>query len=274
MERWAVITGATGGIGGAFAERLRAEGFQLLLVGRRDAELHGLKQRYPEAETFACELADRADTLRLCERVRELGDAVDTVVANAGTISPGPFAEQPLEEFERVVEVSLHGSVRVIHAALPQMIARGSGTIIANVSLGGIIALENYTGYSAAKFGMRGFLWSLWSEVRDKGVDVIGVYPGAIDTPMLREEARHPHGSALNFMGTPRKPMDVADAALKARGTDKLEVYLPYTDSLLSRGLAWTPRWLRRIGPKLVASGEKGRKRYLQSIDEADRENA
>ena len=273
-DRWAVITGASGAIGAVFAERLAAQGFQLLLTGRNEEKLRALARRFEGAEAFPCDLGNRADTLRLCARVRALGPALHTVVANAGAVSPGPLADKSLEELERVIDVGLYGSARVIHAALPQLVARGEGTIIANVSMGGIIALENYTGYSAAKFGMRGFLWSLWSEVRDKGVDVIGVYPGAIDTPMLREEARHPHGSALNFMGTPRKPMDVADAALKARGTDKLEVYLPYTDSLLSRGLAWTPRWLRRIGPKLVASGEKGRKRYLQSIDEADRENA
>lgn len=267
MDRWAVITGATGGIGAAFAQRLHEEGFKLLLVGRRADRLADFEARFPGAETFACDLSDRTDTLRLCDRIRELGPELDTVVANAGAVSPGPLAEKTLEEVEQVVDVALYGSVRVIHAALPALLERGRGTIIANVSLGGIIALENYTGYSIAKFGMRGFLWSLWSEMQGKGIDVIGVYTGAVDTDMLRTEARHPHGSPLNFMGTPMKAEDVAAAALKARGTNRLEVHLPYGDSVLSRVLAWKPRWLGRVAPRLVASGEKGRKRYLDSID-------
>ena len=266
MERWAVVTGATGGIGGAFARRLHAEGFKLLLVGRRAERLSELETELSGSEAFPCNLADRAETMRLCDRIRELGAELDTVVANAGTVSPGPLASKAIEEVEEVVDVALYGSVRVIHAALPAMLERGSGTIIANVSLGGIIALENYTGYSIAKFGMRGFLWSLWSELQGKGVDVIGIYTGAVDTDMLRKEARHSYGSPLNFMGTPMKAEAVVDAALKARGTNRLEVHLPYSDSLLSRVLAWKPRWLGRIAPRLVASGEKGRKRYLASL--------
>jgi short-subunit dehydrogenase len=142
------------------------------------------------------------------------------------------------------------------------MKAQGRGHIVATVSMGGILSLPGSAAYSAAKAGLRAYLAALRTELRGTGVAVSGIYPSAVDTPMLLHEATH-DGSLLNFFGKVSTADDVADVferALRRRG---LEHYLPYGDSVLCRLLETFP-WIvpPLLGPA-EALGRRGRAKYL-----------
>ncbi|MEM7279669.1 MAG: SDR family oxidoreductase, partial [Pseudomonadota bacterium] len=119
--------------------------------------------------------------------------------------------------------------------------------------------------YSATKFALRGFLASLQAELKTSGIHVSGIYPGAIDTPMLRYEAQE-GGSALNFIAPPATPEEVTKAFFKLLKRPKLEVYVPHSGSLSARFFAGVlPAIANKMIPGLERKGEKGRQRYLKS---------
>ena len=143
------------------------------------------------------------------------------------------------------------------------MAERGSGQILSIVSAAGLIALPGSAAYSASKFGLRGFLASARLELAPRGVKVNAIFPGAVDTPMLRYEATH-GGSVLNFLNKSVLTTDqVAAAAMHAIDRDKAEVYVPYSDGIIGRLAGSLPWLLPRLIPLLEAEGVKGHARFL-----------
>ena len=262
----AIITGAGGGVGGAFARQLDERGYQLTLLTRDATNVAALAgQLAHKPDIIACDFNDEK-AFRAARAAISAHDAFDLVVTNAGYVMPSPVAVIDPEEFEKHINVNLRGGMYVIQAALPKMVARGHGMILANVSMGAIIALQNYAAYSAGKFGMRGFLWALSNELKGTGVQLCGMYSSAVDTPMLRYEAQHEYGTPLNFMGRISTADEVAAHALRNLENPKLESYLPYGDSWTSRLLLFFPRYLEKVTPMFVKSGIKGRVKYLEKL--------
>jgi short-subunit dehydrogenase len=132
--------------------------------------------------------------------------------------------------------------------------------------MGGIISLPGSATYSAAKAGLRAFLTALSAELTGTGVRVAGVYPSGVDTPMLRLEARH-GGSMLNFVGKVFTVPEVVGAYEKALTGRRLEVYLPYADSITTRLANLVPGASNRIIPLFERYGRRGPARYLARID-------
>ena len=119
--------------------------------------------------------------------------------------------------------------------------------------------------YSASKFGLRGFLTALSEEVAHRGVAVRCVFPGAVDTPMLRYEATH-GGSPLNFLNHDvLTPAAVATACMKAMDGKRLETHLPFSDGVTSRLVGALPGLIPLLLPHLQKKGEAGMQRYLRS---------
>jgi 2-dehydro-3-deoxy-L-rhamnonate dehydrogenase (NAD+) len=262
----AIITGAGGGVGSAFARQLNAKGYQLTLLTRDKANIETLARELShQPDIIVCDFNDEM-AFRAARDTIAAHDAYDLVVTNAGYVMPSPTAIIDAVELDKHLNVNLRGGMFIIHAALPKMVARGEGMILANVSMGAIIALQNYAAYSAGKFGMRGFLWALSNELKGSGVKLCGMYSSAVDTPMLRYEAAHEHGTPLNFMGKICTADEVAAHALKNLVKPKLESYLPYGDSWTSRLLLFFPRYLEKVTPMFVKSGIKGRIKYLESV--------
>ena len=137
---------------------------------------------------------------------------------------------------------------------------------MATVSLGGVIAMPTSATYSAAKASLRAFLASLNAEVTNTGVQVSGIYPSAVDTPMLREEAVS-GGSPLNFLSAVQTIDQVADAYERALKNGQLEVYVPWSESVSARIAMWTPAMIPRIIPLLNRIGERGRSKYLRQLE-------
>jgi NAD(P)-dependent dehydrogenase (short-subunit alcohol dehydrogenase family) len=108
---------------------------------------------------------------------------VDVLVNNAGVFSGGPFLEMPVAEFDRLIAVNLRSVFLVTRAFAPGMIRRGRGDIFNMSSIAGLAAYPGGAGYSAAKFGVSGLSKVMRAELRDKGVRVSCVYPGATWSP-------------------------------------------------------------------------------------------
>ena len=203
---------------------------------------------------------------RLCTRLGWYLADLDVLVNNAGVIVPGAAADLDQSALDLHLEVNLRAPIRLMRAAAPQMIARHRGAMVATVSLGGVISLKDSAIYSASKFGLRGFLCGFHQELAPFGVKVSGVYPAAVDTPMLHHEALH-GGSVLNFIDKVMTAEDIANATLKVIDTGRLEIYSPWSASLTARFFGSFPWMIRPLLPLMEQIGEQGRRKFLARKD-------
>lgn len=269
MQKTALITGSTGGIGSAAIRQLADRGYRLILLDLEEAGLQRMKDQYPDAETHALDLANSEAVAAFCDRIAADEWQIDMAFVNAGVLVIGDLAEITPEQLNLHFQVNLVAASQMIQALAVHMARRRQGHIMATVSMGGIVSLKGSTAYSASKFGLRGLLWGLRDELSSKGVHVTGIYPAGVDTPMLRREALH-GGSALNFVGKPVTPDDVARGITRALDRPRLEVYVPYAESISSRFVAAFPGMLTKLYPVLERIGERGRSAYLKRIAQAE----
>lgn len=188
LQPWktALVTGASAGIGEAFARRLAAAGTDLVLVARRAERLTGLADELRaegvQVEVVAADLTDSADLARVGRRVSDADQPVDLLVNCAGLGSAGPFAEGDLATYHQVIDLNVTALVDLTHAALPAMQARGRGWVLNVSSLGGHAPGPRFAVYSATKAFVTSFSESLFEELRGSGVHVTVVCPGATKT--------------------------------------------------------------------------------------------
>ena len=266
-ESLALITGAAGGIGEAVARRFAAQGHRLVLVERtqelaeRAAAEHAAAGGAPIA--VCCDLTDRAAVDGLCAQIEgEWADHLEVVFLNAGVILPGDVVDSGAEALRLQLDVMLGSVMVTAGSAARAMVRHGRGHLLATVSMGGILSLPGSAAYSAAKAGLRAYLAALSAELKGTGVAVSGIYPSAVDTPMLLHEATH-DGSLLNFFGKVSSADDVADVVEKAQRKKKVEHYLPYSDAILCRLLESFPWLIPPILAPAEAIGRRGRAKYL-----------
>jgi short-subunit dehydrogenase len=180
--RTALITGASSGIGEAFARRLAAGGSDLLLVARRaerlDALAETLRLRFAvRVEICVEDLSDAAGVRRVERRIHEL-PTLDLLVNNAGFGLPGRFVETPVERSLEMVQLHLHAALRLCHAALPGMIAQGRGGLINVASIGAFLPRPGDATYCATKAFLSAFSQALQGELAGSGVRVQVLCPG------------------------------------------------------------------------------------------------
>jgi len=190
---WAVIAGASEGLGAAFAYALAARGCHLLLLARRAEVLTELAaaitaKHQVTVKTLACDLADASFPEKLTEATRGL--EVGLGVYNAAYSFAGPVLERPVEDALRVVEVNCKGPLRFTHALVPQMIARKRGGLVLMSSIAGFQGAPRIAAYAASKAFNISLGEGLAAELRPHGVDVVVSCPGAIRTPNYAKAAK------------------------------------------------------------------------------------
>ncbi len=264
----ALVTGAGGAIGVGVSRMLRGRGFRVIAVDVDEPSARRAAERIGDGTmAVACDARRRDEVAELAARIRgEWADRLAVLVCNAGVIVPGDVAAADPADLTAQVDVMLSSPIQLIAAAVPGMTARGRGRVLATVSMGGIISLPGSAAYSAAKAGLRSFLTALAAELAGTGVRVAGVYPSAVDTPMLRLEARH-GGSMLNWVGQVFTVADVVRAYERALTGRRLEVYLPYSDSITTRVSAFVPATANRLIPLFERFARRKHARYLARID-------
>jgi len=183
--RHALITGASGGIGGAIARALHAQGAKVGLSGTRLEALEALRGELGErALAFPCDLGDVAQTEALLRNVEAGLGQVDILINNAGLTRDGLAMRMKDEDWQRVIDVDLTAGFRLARAALRGMMKRRWGRIIGITSIVGVTGNPGQANYAAAKAGMIGMAKALAQEVASRGITVNCVAPGFIDTAM------------------------------------------------------------------------------------------
>lgn len=183
MDRTAVVTGASSGIGAATAIQLAEAGYQVVLTARRADRLAEVAGRIASKGGVAVprrlDVTDRSAVYALAETL----ERCDVLVANAGgAIGADYIADSSADDWLAMYEVNVLGTLHVTQALLPKLIASGAGTIVLMGSTAGLISYEGGGGYVAAKHGTHGVAETLRLELYDKPVRVIEIAPGMVKT--------------------------------------------------------------------------------------------
>ena len=179
-----LVTGASSGIGEAFAHVFAARGFDLVLTARREDRLRALAakltQEHPcTVSTIVADLSERNAPKALCDEIAARGLTIDALVNNAGYGVPGSFTSSPWERHEAMLHVMVMAVAELTHRLLPGMVQRGYGRIINVASLAGLVpAPAGHTLYAAVKALMIKFSEALSHEVEQHGVYVTALCPG------------------------------------------------------------------------------------------------
>ncbi|MFT7281710.1 MAG: short-subunit dehydrogenase [Cyclobacteriaceae bacterium] len=265
VKRTALITGSSGGIGSAVARDLASKNYHLILMDINEQDNRKLADELPSAEIITLDLTNRDELRAICKLIPQY--ELDVAFINAGMVYPGDVIDLDEKMIDLQIEINLRSTIMINRACGDAMSSRGRGSIINTVSAGGIVGMKSSAIYSAAKFGLRGFLMSFHSEMKKNGVSVSGLYPAAVDTKMLEKETLN-GGSVLNFLNTPSTVQDLVKGFNKAIKTGKLEIHIPQSGSILSKILGGVfPGMIDSLYPILQRIGEKGKAKYLRKLD-------
>ena len=180
----ALVTGASSGIGEAFAEVFAAEGFDVVIMARREARLRAVQSRLSEkygvrVDVMVEDLEDPTAPARICADLEARGLKIDVLVNNAGYGVPGSYVASGWDVHERFLQIMVVAVAELTHRLLPGMMERRYGRIINVASLAGLVpAPAGHTLYAASKAFLIKFSESLGHEVRRHGVFVTAVCPG------------------------------------------------------------------------------------------------
>lgn len=260
---WALVTGASDGIGVEFCKQLGERNYNLILVARREAKLNEVAAHLRdtlgvETRVVACDLAAPRAAEDLHRRVRELGIEVDVLVNNAGLLFNGYFDELDLAGQEAMLEVNVVALTSLTHRFVSDMLARGRGRVLNVASTASWIGIPLENVYAASKAYVLSFTLALADELRRKnrGVTATVVCPSYTDTKMLDNPAQ---GMKLSVPGAlVLQPDDVARQGVEAclRGRP---IAIPGFSNRLGMALVQAlPRtWVTRMFGALYQRGMK-----------------
>jgi len=191
--QWALVTGASMGIGVDLAECLAKDGYDLILTARSEAALRDVAARLStaygvEATVFAADLADRGGGTRLAEVINAAGLEVDVLVNNAGFGKAGAFGGSERDLQLGMIDLNDRALVELTHLYWPQMLARKRGGILNVASMAAFVPGPLMAVYYASKAFVLSFSEALWEEARGTGVHVTCLCPGATKSK-FRERA-------------------------------------------------------------------------------------
>lgn len=255
QNRWAVVTGASSGLGRGLAARLAERGMSLVLTGRNEARLDDAAQQIRRAtprvkvETIAADLSTPSGVSALLEHVGER--PVEVLVNNAGFGSYGPFTESdPAREADEVA-VDVSAVVKLARAFLPGMLARRSGGILNVASAIAFQPAPYQAVYAASKAFVLSFSQALWAEARAAGVAVTALCPGPTRTGFVDAL-----GTDVGHTAIYRRlaePEPVIEAGLRALDKGRAVVIPGLRYKLVAESGRFMPReWLARVSARLL----------------------
>lgn len=249
---WALVTGASSGIGAAFARALHARGDAVIAVARRLDRLQALQKELGEERLvpIACDLASPEGPRRLLDDVKTRGLTVSLLVNNAGVGFTGRFQEIPLERHLGTIDLDCRTLVELTHRVLPGMLERRYGTIVNVVSMSAFQPVPYMSVYAASKAFVLSFTEGLATELRGSGVRFQALCPGNIPTEF--QQIAGTDRVAFD-QKTPRtSPETVVAASLRALSGSRLIVFSSLADRLTRQLIPFAPGALvRRVAAGL-----------------------
>ena len=189
MEKTALVTGASGGIGGAIAKRLNEMGYDLILMyGSNDAGISALTESLnspKNVESIRCDFRDSRDMDSVSRRIAANHKNIEVIIHAAGISRRELFHEMQPEDFEDLVSVNIKPLYYITRALIPDMVEKGTGDIISISSIWGSRAASMEVAYAMTKGAMEQFTRGLAAELSHMGVRVNAIAPGGIDTEIL-----------------------------------------------------------------------------------------
>ncbi len=208
----ALITGAGRGIGKAIAILFAEQGCDVAVAARSSEEIEAVAEEARALEQSAlalpCDVTDFTQVTASVDTALQHFGHLDILVNNAGYACFKPTMELSVSEWQQTLDVNLTGPFMYTKAVLPSMMARQSGRIINISSVAGLKPILNQSVYCASKYGLNGFSKALALEMREHGISVHAVCPGAVDTQLAQDAM--PERDKSDWM----QPSDVAQACL------------------------------------------------------------
>jgi 3-oxoacyl-[acyl-carrier protein] reductase len=192
VKRKALITGGSGGIGGAIAERLAADGMQVWIHYRNNPDsaqqvADRITSKGGAASITCFDVTDGTQCQQVLDALITSEETIDVIVHNAGITSDAPFPGMEEDQWRDVIDTSLHGFFHVTRSLIMPMIRQRWGRIVSISSIAALHGNRGQTNYAAAKAGLIGATRSLAKEVASRGICTNVVAPGFVDTGMIKD---------------------------------------------------------------------------------------
>lgn len=259
MRGTALVTGASSGLGAEFAVQLAARGHDLVLVARSEDRLTALAERLIaehgiRAHVLVQDLAEPDAAHRIADRLTADGLSIDLLVNNAGFGTCGRFEDISADRDHDQLMVNVVALVGLTHALLPDMLNRGTGAVVNVASTAAFQPAPYFAVYGAAKAFVLNFGLALREEYRGRGIRVLTLCPGPVDTPFF--DAIGTRNAAVN--GSMTTPQPVVSAALRALDRNRGYVTPGLGNALAAHLLPRRPRTLvaaiaERVTRKVLA---------------------
>lgn len=227
MASTVLVTGASQGIGKATALLFARQGFNIVLAARQPDRLEAVAQELQtgghSALAVPTDVRDFAQVNTLVETALNRYGSIEVLINNAGIYISGPVGQFSLEDWHQTIDTNLWGYIHTVHALLPHLLERGSGTIVNVGSIGSKTAIPYLVPYTTSKFAVAGYTQALHAELAPKGIHVCGIYPNLIKSDFLERAIFRGNGEqdvddrrnqVKQILDTPfvEKPEDVATA--------------------------------------------------------------
>lgn len=216
MSEWAVVTGASGGLGEAYARELASQGSNVILVARSVDKMEAIAKEIEERhgrETMilSCDLSDPAERATLVAKLDTL--EIHTLVNNAGFASMGVLGELDRDRVVNEVELNVVALTQLTHAVLPRMVAERRGAIINVASTAAFQPIPQMATYAATKSFVLSFTSALWGEMEGTGVRVVCICPGPTETSFFENAG---NGEMMKIRRRPEQVVATTFAALRS----------------------------------------------------------
>lgn len=255
-----IVTGGSGGIGSSIVKKLAGYEASIVSVYHNNFP----EDQYLEnINLFKADLTKPENWDALLSFIQKTFSKIDVLINCVGQLEPGSFSSITDFQFERMIKTNLISVITGTHKVLKVMTNQGFGHIINIGSLGGIVPMPYSSVYSATKFGLRGFTFSLADELKGTGIGTSLISPGSVTTKMLDYEAANKE-TAIAFISKPISPVLVANAVMKILRKPKAELIIPGQLSVLSRLLSFSPSIFSALYNFLHKMGIKRKRAYLE----------
>ncbi|GAB3922047.1 SDR family oxidoreductase [Mucilaginibacter myungsuensis] len=259
-----VITGASSGAGRAAALEFAKQGCNLVLAARNEAALNEVKAECEslgaQALVVVTDTSESRSMINLANAAIDWQDRIDVWVNNAGVLAAGDFDKMPMAVHEQVIKTNLLGYMNGAHAVLPFFKEQGRGILINNISIGGFLPVPYGAGYTAAKFGLRGWSEALKAELTEfPEIYVCDLFPAFLDTPGIQHAGNHT-GKLLKPAPPVYDPARLAQTMVKVAQGPSANTYVGSVSLLLKFGHAVFPELMTKATGFVM-------RRYLNSAD-------